>query len=125
MKKHFSTNLKFLRTKKKFTQSNLSSLLKKDYSTIGKWENNLREPTLEDIIAIAEIFEIPIGDLLCTDLREQEKKIDKNDFDNDIQKIAIDNKIEIRYKKNAPLTSETATKAIKAIMDVLENQNKN
>lgn len=124
MKNYFSTNLKFLRINKNLTQTQLAESLHKDYSTIGKWENALRSPALEEVIAISEIFEIPVGDLLLIDLRQQKPPISNNNFDQNIQKIAIDNKIEIRYRKNGTLTPDTAAKAIKVIMDVLDEQGK-
>lgn len=124
MKNYFSTNLKFLREQKQYTQTQLATLLQKDYSTIGKWENEKRSPVLEDVITLSEIFAVSIGDLLVKDLRKKEKIIPENEFDQEIQKIAIDNKIEIRYKKNDVLSSDTAAKAIKVIMDVLEENKK-
>ena len=61
---NFSTNLKHLRVQNGYTQQELAKLLKKDYSTIGKWELGQRFPTMKDVMKIAEIFNIPLEELV-------------------------------------------------------------
>lgn len=69
MENNFPTNLKFLRIKNNWTQEDLGKRLKKDYSTIGKWELGQRSPTMSDVIKISEVFDIDLKDLIATDLR--------------------------------------------------------
>lgn len=75
MNNNFASNLKYLRIRKGLTQEQLGKQLKKDYSTIGKWENGSRTPIVEDAIKIAEYFEINLNDLLMKDLLFEEAKV--------------------------------------------------
>ena len=65
MKNNFANNLKFLRLQKNITQEELGKRLGKDYSTIGKWENGTRSPIMEDVIKIAEYFNVSLTDLIA------------------------------------------------------------
>lgn len=71
MNNNFSNNLKKLRLQRGWTQEELGKKIKKDYSTIGKWENGSRSPIMEDVIALAKIFDIGITDLISTDSVEE------------------------------------------------------
>lgn len=64
MKNNFANNLKFLRLQKNITQEELGKRLGKDYSTIGKWENGTRSPIMEDVIKVAEYFNVSLTDLI-------------------------------------------------------------
>lgn len=50
------------------TQEELAKKLDKDYSTIGKWENGTRSPIMVDVLRVAELFEVDLGDLIQTNL---------------------------------------------------------
>ena len=69
MENYFASNLKHLRIQSGMTQTELAKRLDKDYSTIGKWEHNQRNPIMEDIVKLAEIFNVSIVDLVNKDLR--------------------------------------------------------
>lgn len=64
MQNNFASNLKFLRLQRNITQEELGKRLGKDYSTIGKWENGTRSPIMEDVIKIAEYFNVSLTDLI-------------------------------------------------------------
>lgn len=64
MENNFSYNLKHLRIQKGLTQEDLGKKLNKDYSTIGKWENGTRSPIMEDVIKIADFFNITLQELI-------------------------------------------------------------
>ena len=64
MENNFAYNLKHLRIENGMTQEDLGKKLNKDYSTIGKWENATRSPMMEDVIKIAELFNISLQDLI-------------------------------------------------------------
>lgn len=64
MENNFSFNLKHLRIQKGLTQEDLGKKLNKDYSTIGKWENGTRSPIMEDVIKIADFFNITLQELI-------------------------------------------------------------
>ncbi len=69
MENYFASNLKHLRVQSGMTQTELAKKLDKDYSTIGKWELNQRNPIMEDIIKLSEIFNVSIIDLVNKDMR--------------------------------------------------------
>ncbi len=81
-KNYFASNLRFLRIKLGLRQEDLAKLINKDRSLIGHWENQKREPTLEDVLNIADFFDVSFGDLITTDLRlkkeypEEKEKIE-------------------------------------------------
>ena len=56
------------------TQLDLAKRLKKDYTTIGKWEKRERTPKLEEVIRIAEFFDIPLSDIIIEDLTNPKKE---------------------------------------------------
>lgn len=64
MENNFASNLKHLRIQNNMTQEELGKKLSKDYSTIGKWENGTRSPIMEDVIRIAEYFNISLQELI-------------------------------------------------------------
>lgn len=74
MKNYFYKNLKFLRVSRGWTQLDLAKRLKKDYTTIGKWEKNERTPKLSEVVKIAELFNIGLGDIIAEDLSKEVRK---------------------------------------------------
>lgn len=64
MENNFAKNLKHLRIQNGLTQEELGNILKKDYSTIGKWELGQRSPIMEDVIRIAEYFNVSLQELI-------------------------------------------------------------
>lgn len=53
-----------LRTQKKLTQKQLSDICGFSQSALNLWENEKRQPKVEQLYKIAEALEIPIADLL-------------------------------------------------------------
>lgn len=60
----FSQRLKQLRIDKKWTQAELASLLNISPKTVGTWERGTREPPMDAIIKIAQIFNVTTDYLL-------------------------------------------------------------
>lgn len=85
MAEYFSTNLKFLREKKGLSQNKLGSLIGVNQTTIARWEDDNRVPTIDNAIDVANALDIPLSDLLGTDLR----------FDNAIPIELDDNTVNI------------------------------
>lgn len=72
----FGENLKSLRTKNKLNQSELASRLNVSQNTISNWENGNREPdTFDDLLKIANYFNVPVGSLLTLEPRYLENYI--------------------------------------------------
>lgn len=67
-KNFFAKNLRFLRNSKRLTQSQLGQLLNVDQTTIGRWEDENREPTIGNVVNIANEFNITVSELLDVDL---------------------------------------------------------
>ncbi len=60
MNNNFGNVLKSLRTEKGIGQIELAKNLNVSKGVISLWENNLREPKLSNLIAIAQFFEVSI-----------------------------------------------------------------
>lgn len=56
----FSERLRELRTDRSITQIALASALGVSKGVISLWENGLREPTLSNLIAIADFFDVSL-----------------------------------------------------------------
>lgn len=72
MKNYFSSNLKYLREKNKMSKSKLGELVGVNQSTIGRWENNIITPSIDNVVDVLNAFKIPLSELgtfLGTDLK--------------------------------------------------------
>lgn len=78
----FCKNLKYLRTKNAMSQHELSKKINYNQTAIARWENNERKPTMKAIIAIANLFNVEIGDLLTIDLKNENIPINEWNIDN-------------------------------------------
>ncbi|MGN0811994.1 MAG: helix-turn-helix domain-containing protein [Candidatus Coproplasma sp.] len=63
-KKIFSEQLKSLRTERDVTQVELALGIGVSKGLISLWENGLREPTLGNLIALSEFFEVSLDELI-------------------------------------------------------------
>lgn len=59
-------NLKLLRREKGYSQEELAIRLNVVRQTISKWEKGLSVPDADMLVRIAEIFEVPVNELLGT-----------------------------------------------------------
>ena len=64
LKISFSENLKSLRTYKNIGQSSLAKVLNVSIKTISHWETGYSEPSITQLVQIAEFFEITIDELV-------------------------------------------------------------
>jgi transcriptional regulator with XRE-family HTH domain len=80
--KEFGERLKKLRTKKHMTQDELGEIFEspKAQSTVGTWERGVRQPSMEDLVRIAQFFNVSIDYLLG--ISEEERRIEKFKEDN-------------------------------------------
>ncbi len=60
----FSTNLRELRIKQEFTQTELAKKLHLSRTAISNYEKGRMQPSIETIIQISEIFNISLDELL-------------------------------------------------------------
>lgn len=69
MKNYFSTNIKFIREQKGLSQNKFGKLLNVNQTTIARWEDENRVPTIDKAIDISLILNIPLNELVGKDLR--------------------------------------------------------
>lgn len=66
---YFSSNLSYLRMMRRKTQEDMASEIGVSQGAIGNYEAGRREPSLAEVIKIAQILKVSIDDLLTKDLR--------------------------------------------------------
>ncbi len=64
MNTNFAERLKELRTEAKVGQVTLAERIGVSKGTISLWENNLREPTLSNLVALAQFFDVSLDTLV-------------------------------------------------------------
>lgn len=64
--------LKNLRTEAGYTQSHVARKLNVSTATVGRWENNYKMPSVERLIELSVLFNVPLNYLVGI---EQEKAI--------------------------------------------------
>ena len=93
MENFFASNVKFLRLENKDSQEQLANKMNKmaetmngkkenfHHSTIGRWENGKRDPSVGNVLILAEVYNIPINKLIGKDLKlECNISDEKNNF---------------------------------------------
>jgi len=68
-----SENLKRLRKSKGYSQEQLAVQLNVVRQTVSKWEKGLSVPDAEMLMDIAELFDVPVSDLLGKDIESESK----------------------------------------------------
>lgn len=64
-----SSNIRFLRTKKNYSQDKLAELLGyKSFTTIQKWESGVSDPPLKTVKKLCELFNVDIDELYDSDM---------------------------------------------------------
>ncbi len=79
MKNYFSSNLYYLRTTRKLSQSDIGNQIDKGHTTIGNWENGKGGPDVFELAKLSQFFEISTDDIIFSDLEKGnliEKKAD-------------------------------------------------
>ena len=65
---YFAKNLRFLRRKAEWSQSDLGDKIGTDYNTISRYESGKSTPKLEALTKLAHVFEMSIEELRNVDL---------------------------------------------------------
>lgn len=63
----FNQRLRQMRMKRNFTQQNMADMLKISLNAYQKYEQAERSPSLECLVSIADILNVPTDYLLCRD----------------------------------------------------------
>ncbi len=69
MAEYFSTNLKHLREKRGLSQNKLAKMVGVNQTTIARWEDDNRVPTIDNAVDVANVLNISLPDLIGKDLR--------------------------------------------------------
>ena len=75
---YLNTNLSFLRENKALTQLEIAGEVGLSQKVVSTYERGVREPSLKNLIKIAEYFSVSIDDLLLKDLRPQGSMLAQN-----------------------------------------------
>lgn len=75
---YLNTNLSFLRKNKALTQLEIAGEVGLSQKVISTYERGDREPTLKNLIKIAEYFSVSMDDLLLKDLCSQGSMLARN-----------------------------------------------
>lgn len=70
MKIYFGLNVKHLRKTRNIEREELASRFNLHLSTISHWENGKHLPKVEDVVRLAEFFEVSVDALLLTNMQE-------------------------------------------------------
>lgn len=65
----FAKNLRFLRKQRGLNQDEVSGLFNKRANTVGNWENGKSEPSIAELVKLADLFKIGLQQLLHQDLQ--------------------------------------------------------
>lgn len=87
---YFYSNIEYIRKSNNLTQQALADKLNMDRSTISRWEQKCNGATIDSIINISEILNIPLSELIGRDLRVSDKNIERIDIQtakNEIENI--------------------------------------
>lgn len=111
MDKYFKENLKFLRKKLKLSQQDLADKLKKiNRSTISRYESGEIDPTVGNVLLISNYLDIPINDLLFTDLQNENSDAFDNFYNANKHLLNDDDKDTIKFLIEKRKANETKNK---------------
>ncbi len=67
----FARNLRFLRKQRGLNQDDISLLFNKRANTVGNWENSKSEPSIGELVKLADYFKVGLQELLHADLQKK------------------------------------------------------
>lgn len=110
----FDSNIKFLRSRKKLTQDQLSTAIEIKRSTLNNYENGISGPSIQSLILLSDYFHIAVDTLLRIDLsklRESqlyELEHGQNVFLKGSNLRVLATTVDIQNRDNIELVSEKA-----------------
>ncbi|MCU7197993.1 helix-turn-helix domain-containing protein [Turicibacter sanguinis] len=117
----FSENLKTLRKQKRLTGAKLAQKLNISHSTLASWETGRHIPHLEDIIRLADFFEVSIDELLGRD-EEIINSIETNTIDTQEPQLFFENFF--TFLKKHEEFSEKDVEDIQLMIELIKLRNK-
>ena len=116
----FNNKLYELRKQKGFSQEELANRLNVSRQTISKWEVGESTPDMENLVAISELFEISLVELVLDKVHEEadtSAQVVKSEFYSDIKENVLTD--ENRKKAKKGLKIATIVLGIIVLIDLI------
>lgn len=104
----FNNKLYELRKQKGFSQEELANRLNVSRQTISKWEVGESTPDMENLVAISELFEISLDELVLNKVPEEadtSAQVVKSEFYSDIKENVLTDENRKRAKKGLKIAA--------------------
>ncbi|MBO3446381.1 helix-turn-helix transcriptional regulator [Clostridium sp. CCUG 7971] len=103
----FSNRLKYLRKEKGLTQTELAKLLNSSLSKVAMWETQKRDPIMEDLLKLSDIFNVSTDYLLGkTDIKNMDNKVNINKDEKDVEELIEETMSQILNQEGLMLNGE-------------------
>ena len=104
----FNNKLYKLRKQKGFSQEELANRLNVSRQTISKWEVGESTPDMENLVAISELFEISLDELVLNKVPEEadtSSQVVKSEFYSDIKENVLTDENRKKAKKGLKIAA--------------------
>lgn len=104
----FNNKLYELRKQKGFSQEELANRLNVSRQTISKWEVGESTPDMENLVAISELFEISLDELVLNNVPEEadtSAQVVKSEFYSDIKENVLTDENRKKAKKGLKIAA--------------------
>ena len=104
----FNNKLYELRKQKGFSQEELANRLNVSRQTISKWEVGESTPDMENLVAISELFEISLDELVLNKVPEEadtSAQVVKSEFYSDIKENVLTDENRKKAKKGIKIAA--------------------
>ena len=104
----FNNKLYKLRKQKGFSQEELANRLNVSRQTISKWEVGESTPDMENLVAISELFEISLDELVLNKVPEEadtSAQVVKSEFYSDIKENVLTDENRKKAKKGLKIAA--------------------
>ena len=104
----FNNKLYELRKQKGFSQEELANRLNVSRQTISKWEVGESTPDMENLVAISELFEISLDELVLNKVPEEadtSAQVVKSEFYSDIKENVLTDENRKKAKKGLKIAA--------------------
>ena len=104
----FNNKLYELRKQKGFSQEELANRLNVSRQTISKWEVGESTPDMENLVAISELFEISLDELVLDKVHEEadtSAQVVKSEFYSDIKENVLTDENKKKAKKGLKIVA--------------------
>lgn len=99
MSNFFGKNIKYLRKIKRISQQELADKLKINRSTISRYEADIMDPTIENVIEVSNVLGVTVADMVGKDIQNEDLCVDELEelFIQNIGLLTEDDRDTIRF----------------------------